>query len=219
MKGEEPMSDKSNITLPRPTVALIGLGTMGAGIAERLLDQGFAVDVWNRTPGPAARLTERGATAHAMTEQAAARANVVLTMLPTGDAVKEVMLERNALNAMHSGAVWAQMGTIGVESTDTLRSEVARARPDVAFIDAPVSGSREPGPKWPAGHSCFRPSRRAVVRRAGVRGSWTPGVAGRSRSGQPNEAGAQHLACVRDRSNRRGGRARGPVGSHPHGAA
>jgi len=138
------MSDKSNITLPRPTVAMIGLGTMGAGIAERLLDQGFPVDVWNRTPGPAARLTERGATAHAMTEQAAARANVVLTMLPTGDAVKEVMLERNALNAMHSGAVWAQMGTIGVESTDTLRSEVARARPDVAFVDAPVSGSREP---------------------------------------------------------------------------
>jgi len=98
------MSDKSNIPLPRPTVALIGLGTMGAGIAERLLDQGFAVDVWNRTPGPAALLTERGATAHAMPEQAAARANVVLTMLPTGDAVKEVMLERNALNAMHSGA-------------------------------------------------------------------------------------------------------------------
>ena len=45
---------------------------------------------------------------------------------------------------MHSGAVWAQMGTIGVESTDTLRSQVARARPDVAFVDAPVSGSREP---------------------------------------------------------------------------
>lgn len=138
------MSADSNTTLARPTVALIGLGTMGTGIAERLLDQGFAVDVWNRTPGPAARLTERGATAHAMPEQAAARANVVLTMLPTGDAVKEVMLERSALNAMRSGAVWAQMGTIGVESTDTLRSEVARARPDVAFVDAPVSGSREP---------------------------------------------------------------------------
>jgi 3-hydroxyisobutyrate dehydrogenase len=138
------MSADSNTTLPRPTVALIGLGTMGTGIAERLLDQGFVVDVWNRTPGPAARLTERGATAHAMPEQAAARANVVLTMLPTGDAVKEVMLERSALNAMRSGAVWAQMGTIGVESTDTLRSEVARARPDVAFVDAPVSGSREP---------------------------------------------------------------------------
>jgi 3-hydroxyisobutyrate dehydrogenase len=138
------MSDISSTTLPRPTVALIGLGTMGAGIAERLLDQGFAVDVWNRTPGPAVRLAERGATAHEMPEQATARADIVLTMLPTGDAVKEVMLERRTLNAMRSGAVWAQMGTIGMESTETLRSEVARARPDVAFVDAPVSGSREP---------------------------------------------------------------------------
>jgi 3-hydroxyisobutyrate dehydrogenase len=138
------MSDNSNTTLPSPTVALIGLGTMGAGIAERLLDQGFAVDAWNRTPGPAVRLTERGATAHEMPAQAAARANVVLTMLPTGDAVKEVMLERNTLNAMRSGAVWAQMGTIGIEATEELRSELKRMRSDVAFVDAPVSGSREP---------------------------------------------------------------------------
>src|SRR2546425_3765623 len=138
------MSDKSSPSLPRPTVALIGLGTMGAGIAERLLDQGFAVDVWNRTPGPAVRLAERGATAHEMPEHAAARADVVLTMLPTGDAVKEVMVERSTLHAMRSGAVWAQMGTIGIESTETLRSKVKRARSDVAFVDAPVSGSREP---------------------------------------------------------------------------
>ena len=138
------MSEESSTTLPRPTVALIGLGTMGAGIAERLLDEGFAVGVWNRTPGPAVRLAERGAAAHEMPEQALARADVVLTMLPTGDAVKQVMLQRKTLDAMRSGAVWAQMGTIGIESTEILRSEVARARPDVAFVDAPVSGSREP---------------------------------------------------------------------------
>jgi 3-hydroxyisobutyrate dehydrogenase len=138
------MSDTTNTPSKRPTVALIGLGTMGAGIAERLLDQGFAVDVWNRTPGPAVRLAERGATAHAMPEQAAAGADVVLTMLPTGDAVKDVMLERGTLSAIRPGAVWAQMGTIGVESTEALRAEVAGARPDVAFVDAPVTGSREP---------------------------------------------------------------------------
>jgi 3-hydroxyisobutyrate dehydrogenase len=36
------------------------------------------------------------------------------------------------------------MGTIGIEATERLAAEVARRRPDVAFVDAPVSGSREP---------------------------------------------------------------------------
>lgn len=138
------MNDTPNTPSPLPTVALIGLGTMGAGIADRLLDQGFAVDVWNRTPGPAAGLAARGATAYPTPDQAVARAGVVLTMLPTGNVVTEVMLSRGVLNAMPPGAIWAQMGTVGVETTEQLRSEVARARPDVAFVDAPVSGSREP---------------------------------------------------------------------------
>src|ERR1035437_10687430 len=117
------MSDITNTPHPRPTVAILGAGAM----AERLLEQGFAVNVWNRTPGPAARLTECGATAHARPDQAAARADVVMTMLPTADAVREVMLEQGTLSVIRPGAVWAQMGTIGVEATETLRSEVARA--------------------------------------------------------------------------------------------
>jgi 3-hydroxyisobutyrate dehydrogenase len=138
------MSDITNTPPPRPTVAILGAGAMGAAIAERLLEKGFAVDVWNRTPGPATRLAQRGATTHARPDQAAACADVVVTMLPTADAIKNVMLEQSTLNAIRPGGVWAQMGTIGVEATGTLGSEVARAYPDVAFVDAPVSGSREP---------------------------------------------------------------------------
>ena len=41
----------ANINQPRPRVALLGAGTMGAGMAHRLLELGFSVDVWNRTPG------------------------------------------------------------------------------------------------------------------------------------------------------------------------
>jgi 3-hydroxyisobutyrate dehydrogenase len=138
------MNEDTNTRRTHPTIALIGLGTMGAGIAERLLEQGFAVGVWNRTPGPASRLAEGGAIVHSMPQQAAAGADVVLTMLPTGDAVEEVMLEESTLKAIRPGAVWTQMGTIGVEATETMRSEVARKRPDVMFVDAPVSGSRQP---------------------------------------------------------------------------
>ena len=134
----------SNSSNPRPRVAVLGVGTMGGGMAQRLLDEGFAVEVWNRSPGPAAVLAGAGAGAHADAAQAAARADVVLTMLPTADAVSEVMLRGGALDGLGRGATWAQMGTIGVEATERLAAEVARRRPDVAFVDAPVSGSREP---------------------------------------------------------------------------
>jgi 3-hydroxyisobutyrate dehydrogenase len=127
-----------------PTVAILGAGAMGAAMAERLLEQSFAINVWNRTPGPAARLAERGANAYATTDRAVDGADVVITMLPTSDAVKEVMVLQRTLDFIRPGAVWAQMGTIGLEATEALRSEVASTHPDVAFVDAPVSGSREP---------------------------------------------------------------------------
>jgi 3-hydroxyisobutyrate dehydrogenase len=133
---------------PRPSsrtrIALLGIGNMGYGMAQRLLDAGFAVDVWNRSAGPAARLAEYGATAHAKLREAVSDADVVLTMLPTGDSLTEVMLDEGALDALRRGTTWAQMGTVGLEATERLAAEVARRRADVAFVDAPVSGSREP---------------------------------------------------------------------------
>ena len=126
------------------SVSVLGLGTMGGGMARRLLEKGFALGVWNRTPGAVAALTAAGATAHAHAGQAVASADIVLTMLPTADAVSEVMLRGGVLDAVRPGATWAQMGTIGIEATERLAADVARRRPDVTFVDAPVSGSREP---------------------------------------------------------------------------
>jgi 3-hydroxyisobutyrate dehydrogenase len=48
------------------------------------------------------------------------------------------------LDAMRPGAIWAQMGTIGVAATEELAAIAAERRPDVVFVDAPVSGSRAP---------------------------------------------------------------------------
>jgi 3-hydroxyisobutyrate dehydrogenase len=138
------MGETTSKRLPLPQVALLGAGTMGAGIAQRLLELGFHVSVWNRTPGPASALAEHGATAVANPTEAVSQAAVVLTMLPNADAVAEVMLRGGALDALKPDATWAQMGTIGVEATEGLAAEVARRRPDVAFVDAPVSGSRGP---------------------------------------------------------------------------
>ena len=130
--------------LPLPLVALLGVGTMGAGMAQRLIDKGFVVTAWNRTPGPAASLAQQGAIVRARPAEAVDAAEVVITMLANADAIEDVMLRKRALEALRPNATWAQMATIGVEATERIAAEVQRRRPDVAFVDAPVSGSREP---------------------------------------------------------------------------
>ena len=125
-------------------VAVLGLGTMGAGMARSLLRAGLPVDVWNRTPERAAALAEAGAVAHTDPASAAAHAAVVITILSDAAATRAVALDSGMLAAMPPGAVWAQMGTIGVAATEELAGAVAERRPDVMFVDAPVSGTRGP---------------------------------------------------------------------------
>src|SRR5690242_15019307 len=134
---------EDNVT-GEPRVAVLGLGTMGTGMARSLLRAGLPVDVWNRTPERAADVAARGAVAHADPADAVAGAGVVITMLADAGATRSVALDAGMLAAMRPGAVWAQMGTIGVGATEELAAAVAVRRPDVAFVDAPVSGSRAP---------------------------------------------------------------------------
>lgn len=126
------------------TVAVIGTGTMGSAVTRRLLQAGLEVNVWNRTHGPALALAPSGATAYDRPADAVEGARIVLTWLPTAHAVDEVMIDGNVLDAMAKGAVWAQMGTIGVDATEHLDAKVHSRRDDIAFVDAPVSGSRGP---------------------------------------------------------------------------
>ena len=138
------MVEKNGGTAQKPRVTLLGTGIMGAGMAERLLDLGFAVDVWDRSPSAIVRLAERGASAHPRAGDAVKGSDAVITMLPTGDAVKDVMLDQDALAAIPRDGIWAQMGTIGIEASEQLMAEAAQRRPDVAYVDAPVSGTRDP---------------------------------------------------------------------------
>lgn len=127
-----------------PRIAVLGTGTMGSAMARNLLQAGLPVDVWNRTPGRTAALAGLGASAHCSPRDAVAGAGVVLTMLPDAGTVTSVAISQGVLGSLRPGAVWAQMGTIGVEATDELAGIVARQRPDVLFVDAPVSGTRGP---------------------------------------------------------------------------
>ncbi len=65
-------------------------------------------------------------------------------MLPTAEVVDSVIFDGGVAGAFADGCVWAQMGTIGVPATLRTRDRLAARRPDVMFVDAPVSGSKGP---------------------------------------------------------------------------
>jgi 3-hydroxyisobutyrate dehydrogenase len=65
-------------------------------------------------------------------------------MLPTADVVNSVIFDGGVAAAFAEGAVWAQMGTIGVTASIQIAGRLGEFRPDVMFVDAPVSGSKGP---------------------------------------------------------------------------
>jgi 3-hydroxyisobutyrate dehydrogenase len=127
-----------------PRVAVIGTGTMGTAMGLRLRAAGMAVDAWSRHAASTTALAAAGATAHGDASEAVEQADVVITMLPTADITAEVMVGGDVLGAMAPDATWAQMATIGADAVERLAHETQLRRPDVSFVDAPVSGSREP---------------------------------------------------------------------------
>jgi 3-hydroxyisobutyrate dehydrogenase len=124
-------------------VAVLGVGIMGSAMARNLIAAGRRTAVWDRSGSATAALADAGALAAASPEEAVKDARVVITMLPTGDVVNSVMFDGVA-EAFAEGAAWAQMGTIGVGATARMAERLGGVRPDVFFVDAPVSGSKGP---------------------------------------------------------------------------
>jgi 3-hydroxyisobutyrate dehydrogenase len=128
----------------RATVAVIGAGIMGSAMARNLVAAGLTTRVWDRSPSATRPLGEAGAVVAPSAQDAVRDAGVVITMLPTADAVESVIFDGQVAEAFADGCVWAQMGTIGVEATLHIRDGLAAQRPGVMFVDAPVSGSKGP---------------------------------------------------------------------------
>ncbi len=122
-------------------VSLLGLGLMGSGIARNILKAGFPLTVYNRTKEKAASILEAGAQWAASPAEAAAQADVIISVVSDDEASREVWLSaQGALPALRSNAVAIECGTL---SLDWIRQLHAYARDyNVAFIDAPLGGSK-----------------------------------------------------------------------------
>jgi 3-hydroxyisobutyrate dehydrogenase len=127
-----------------PLVAVLGTGIMGSAMARRLIVANLHTTVWDRSPSATSPLLEAGAQVARSPDMAVQEAAIVITMLPTADVVNEVIFGGNVAEAFSPGAAWAQMGTIGLGATLEFASRLHDLRPDVLFVDAPVSGSKGP---------------------------------------------------------------------------
>ena len=124
----------------QPTVALLGTGTMGAGMARNIAAAGIPLKVWNRTREKAEPLAEAGAEVAESPAEAVRDADIVITMLFDADSV-ETALDQ-VRDGLKQGAVLLQQSTVGVEGADRLAARAEEL--GLVYVDAPVLGTKKP---------------------------------------------------------------------------
>ncbi len=120
-------------------IAFIGLGNMGLPMAVNLIKAGHQVEGVDLNPAAIDKLKSEGGSNVEFAHVAAARADVVVTMLPAGKQVREVYLGGNGvIAAAQPGTLLIDCSTIDV---DTARAVAAEAdKKGLLMLDAPVSG-------------------------------------------------------------------------------
>lgn len=122
-------------------IAFIGLGAMGGGMARRLLAQKLSLAVYNRRAEIAAPFEKDGARVATSPADAAAGADVVISMVADDSASRSVWLDENgALGAMKPDAILIESSTVSPTWIRELAS--AAAARQCHLLDAPVTGSK-----------------------------------------------------------------------------
>ena len=121
-------------------IGFAGLGAMGAGIAQRLLEAGYEVVGWNRTKEKAQPLLDAGMGWADTPRQLAASVDVLFTMLTNTAAIEATADGADGVLAgLREGVVWADISTIAPDASVALGERVRAT--GASFLDCPVSGS------------------------------------------------------------------------------
>lgn len=121
------------------TVACIGLGRMGAGIARNIQSKGARLTVYNRTPEKTAPFVAAGATAAKTPREAAAAADFVVTTLMDDHSVLETLQGPDGILAgMRPGAI--HIGTSTISPKASVRCAELHAAQGSHYVAAPVAG-------------------------------------------------------------------------------
>jgi 2-hydroxy-3-oxopropionate reductase len=120
-------------------IGFIGLGIMGKPMSKNLLKAGHALTVFDVVPGPLAEVVEAGAAKASSCADAAAKSDVIITMLPDGPQVEEAVLgPGGVLEGARAGSIVVDMSSISPIAAQKVAA--ACEAKGVEFVDAPVSG-------------------------------------------------------------------------------
>src|SRR5215207_4631515 len=174
------------MTQAHDQLAVLGIGAMGHGMATSALRAGIPTVVWNRDLAATRDLAGLGADVAETAADAARRAAIVVTMVTDTDAVISIARDQGMLAALAPGAIWAQMSTIGVAGIERVAAMAQAERPDVTFLDAPVSGSKDPAEQgqltiFASGPEAARPRVAPLFEALGQRTIWVGAVGAGSR--------------------------------------
>ena len=119
-------------------IGFVGLGNMGGAMCHRLIRAGYDVRVFDMDQERVDAAVEAGGVSATSAAECAGGADLFLTSLPRPDHVQAVMVDADALAALHRGAVWVDLTTNDIELLARLAGEV----PDgVRVVDCPVTGA------------------------------------------------------------------------------
>lgn len=120
-----------------PHISFLGIGLMGTPMVARLLDAGFSLTLWNRSPEKAQPFAGQARIA-ATPAQAVAGADVVITMLENGAVVDQVLYQSDVIAGLCPQALVIDMSSI--EPATARRHGARVAQLGGGYLDAPVSG-------------------------------------------------------------------------------
>src|SRR5271166_1820402 len=124
-------------------IGIAGIGKMGAAIAQRLIEVGHEVTVWNRTTDKLRPVADAGATVAATPAALARDAQTIITILTDAAAIEAVYGGAAGLLAGDvGGKLFIEMSTVDPQTEMVLAGKV-RAK-GAAFVECPVGGSTAP---------------------------------------------------------------------------
>jgi 3-hydroxyisobutyrate dehydrogenase len=121
-------------------ITFLGLGKMGRAMAAHVPAGGHDLTVWNRSPGKATDLIDKGAREAASVSDAVRDADAIVIMLFDGAAVRPVLQE--VIGAARPGTLVIDSTTIGAAAAREFGQSAAKA--GLRYVDAPVVGSVAP---------------------------------------------------------------------------